>query len=255
MFVDVPGIVGFAEAVNSSIYWLPEQYPRWGELNALVPLLGRGRGTGAEPHFHDGHEYWLFLDGLGEAQLGSRLWEVTPNTVVYTPPGVIHRHQMFTPFSVVAAVSRLVGLRRPGHLQLFDGRRGLTVGCEVPSDPDAHLYVPVADQIDETAVGEGFAVPGDANTGPFSPDCGGPLSQLRSYAADAPTASFLVSGVPEFLTVASGSVTLQHEHGRLSVSRGDVVILKPGTAVELTADIGSLIIRASGRCDAGVTSP
>ena len=136
MFVDVPGIVGFAEAVNSSIYWLPEQYPRWGELNVLVPLLGRGRGTGAEPHFHDGHEYWLFLDGLGEAQLGSRLWEVTPNTVVYTPPGVIHRHQMFTPFSVVAAVSRLVGLRRPGHLQLFDGRRGLTVGCEVPSDPD-----------------------------------------------------------------------------------------------------------------------
>ena len=44
------------------------------------------------------------------------MYPITPNTVVYTPRGVVHRFQMFTEFQNNALVTRLEVRQREGHL-------------------------------------------------------------------------------------------------------------------------------------------
>ncbi len=73
-------------------------------------------GAGAEPHYHDNDEFWLFTKAHGEVVLDGQVYEVTPNTLVNTPMGPVHHFQMFTEYEVVPAITRLERARRPGHL-------------------------------------------------------------------------------------------------------------------------------------------
>ena len=91
------GLTSICRLENDDNYWEQERYPDWAELNILKLFTNQQAGWGVEPHFHDGDEYWLFVEGEGQVWLGQKDYQVTPNTLVYTPAGVIHRHQMFTP--------------------------------------------------------------------------------------------------------------------------------------------------------------
>jgi hypothetical protein len=67
---------------------------------------------------------------------------VTPNTIVYTPRGVVHRFQMFTEFATVGIRTRMTGRKRAAHLHVPED------GIPSPSAP-------------------GLVVPGTENTGPI----------------------------------------------------------------------------------------
>ena len=54
------------------------------------------KGSGVEPHYHDGDEFWLFAEGKARCGWAAGCTPITPNTAVYTPCGVVHRFQMFT---------------------------------------------------------------------------------------------------------------------------------------------------------------
>tara|TARA_Y100000588_G_scaffold394930_1_gene518392 strand:+ start:569 stop:1135 length:567 start_codon:yes stop_codon:yes gene_type:complete len=72
--------------------------------------------TGVEPHYHDNDEFWLFTDGVGEVWLDKTCYDITPNTLVYTPMGCIHRFQMFSSYENNAIVTRLEREQRPIHV-------------------------------------------------------------------------------------------------------------------------------------------
>jgi mannose-6-phosphate isomerase-like protein (cupin superfamily) len=117
--------------------------PRWAALRNIGYTPRQGMGHGVEPHYHDFDEFWFFTSGHGEAWLDGVKHEVTPNTMVYTPKGVVHRFQMFVEFSTVGIQCRREGLRRAGHLHV--ARHG-------PPTPSANALV----------------VPGDRNDGPIA---------------------------------------------------------------------------------------
>ena len=121
----------------------------------LVP--DRREPWGPEPHYHDVEEYWLFVYGFGEVGLGAAKYEVAPNSVVFTPPGVVHRFHMWTPSRVVAAISRLKPGLRAGHLLAFDPTLGM------PSDwlsglAPANDYMLAGLPVDVVEPGEGFVL-------------------------------------------------------------------------------------------------
>ena len=166
---------------NSNVdYFGRTGYPDWTMLNTLVHIPDQLIGYGVEPHYHDGDEFWLFYAGYGEVWLDDERYEITPNTVVYTPMGTVHRFHMFTDFGTVSAVTRLERLERAAHLWVAE---------DIPMPPDVASSMPhlpkgmspayrYAGPPDPTV--SGFVVPGIANTGPFvapGPRC--PLSELR----------------------------------------------------------------------------
>ena len=56
-------------------YWQQDVFPDWAAINLFKTYPIEPAGSGVEPHYHDADEIWLF-----------------------TPMGVVHRFQMFTPF-------------------------------------------------------------------------------------------------------------------------------------------------------------
>jgi len=203
---------------------------------------------GPEPHFHDGDEYWLFLYGLGEIGLGSMRTELRPNTVVYTPAGVVHRFQTHTPAQVVAAVGPLRGQERPGHLWLFDPERGKWPP-PAPSPYNTDIQM-VSDTVDIEARGVGFVVDGgindrrhawDSTNGPLRElHCvqGSELDELREPWAAQDT---------EFLLVAAGTVQVEHDGIKLELLPGDEVVVRGGTETCLQASRDAVVVRASER--------
>ena len=127
---------------SNNIYWEQGVYPDWTALSAFRDFPNQRIGTGVEPHYHDNDELWLFTAGRGEVWLDEQRFEITPNTMVYTPMGVVHRFQMFTDYGNNAIVTRLEREQRPTHIRVEEA------GVPLPTVP-------------------GFVIPGDRNNGPF----------------------------------------------------------------------------------------
>lgn len=74
-----------SESVNRG-YWTSGHYPEaWTRVSVFKRYDPEPKGSGVEPHYHDGDEFWLFAEGEGEVWLGDRAHPITPNTAVYTP--------------------------------------------------------------------------------------------------------------------------------------------------------------------------
>src|SRR6266851_1243102 len=115
MIIQTDRYVILDSAVNRQ-YWGQGLYPQWAALSFLQFNPGQRAGEGVEPHYHDADEIWLFLSGRGEVWLDGQSSAITPNTLVYTPMGVIHRFQMFTDFENCNAVTRLERAKGPIHI-------------------------------------------------------------------------------------------------------------------------------------------
>ena len=138
---------------DNNIYWDEGVYPEWTALNAYRHFPNGVPSAGVEPHHHDGDELWLFTEGKGEVWLDDKRFDITPNTMVYTPMGCIHRFQMFTPFENNAIVTKLERQQRPTHIT-----------TEEHGPPEATV--------------PGFVVSGADNTGPIAdPGSRCPLSE------------------------------------------------------------------------------
>ena len=67
MKLDGPGVVVIDRTENEGIYWSPQVYPEWAELNLIRLFQDQPAGQGVEPHFHDGDEYSLFVTTIGRS--------------------------------------------------------------------------------------------------------------------------------------------------------------------------------------------
>jgi mannose-6-phosphate isomerase-like protein (cupin superfamily) len=220
MIVNTPRYM--IRSLNSNdVYWEQEIYPAWTPLRTYRPFPNQRRGAGVEPHYHDADEIWLFTSGRGEVWLNDQRFPVTPNTVVYTPMGTVHRFQMFTDFENVAMVTRLERQRRPIHITVEED------GPPVPSVP-------------------GFVVPGEQNRGPIAQRgtrC--PLSELRLVelaAGDGVDAATIPTN--EHWAVVAGSVRLAVEDLEVELVPGDVALLRAGTRRLLAAERGARLALA-----------
>ncbi len=250
MLIELPGLMALSNDVNALRYWEPSVYPSWSRLNIVRLFSDQEPGRSAEPHFHDVDEYWLFANGYGEVGLGAERFEVTPNTVVYTPPGVVHRFVMYTPSNIAAVVRRLLGNERTGHLWAFNPALGNT-GPGSLSFNVLDGYVDAHDTVDVAARGDAFLVPGVDNDGrPWSSGAG-PLSELRwlaGQALDQLREPWRVTG-SQALMVAAGSVRLRHEHGLIEMVPGDLVLARDGTQLRAEMDGEAVVVRVTERSD------
>ena len=113
------GCVIVSESANYA-YWSYGHYPEeWTPVSVFKRYEPEPKGTGVEPHYHDGDEFWLFSEGEGEVWLDGKSYSITPNTAVYTPSGVVHRFQLFVESQINALVTRLDKGQRPFHLSLI----------------------------------------------------------------------------------------------------------------------------------------
>jgi mannose-6-phosphate isomerase-like protein (cupin superfamily) len=203
--------------LNSGVnYWSQDFYPEWVAISTLLYFPGQKAGGGVEPHYHDSDEFWLFLSGRGQVWLDNECFEITPNTLVYTPMGVVHRFQMFTAFENVPVVTRLERQRRATHIYVWES------GPPVRTVP-------------------GFVVPGSRNTGPFpdrGPRC--PLSELRAvaFAAGEELAEARLSQ-NEHWVVVEGAVSLRVEGREVELSPGDLALLRAGAVRGIRARQGA----------------
>ena len=215
MIVDTPRYM--IRSLNSNdVYWEQEIYPAWTPLRTYRPFPNQRRGAGVEPHYHDADEIWLFTSGRGEVWLNDQVFPITPNTVVYTPMGTVHRFQMFTDFDNVAMVTPLERQKRPIHVTLEEH------GPAVPTVP-------------------GFVVPGELNHGPFAQRgsrC--PLGELRMVelgAGEGVEGAALAAN--EHWAVIAGSVRLGLDDLEVELFPGDVALLRAGTRRRLHTERGA----------------
>ena len=147
-------------------------------------------------------------------------FEITPNTAVYTPMGVVHRFQAFTDFDNLAIVTRLEGQKRGIHLLVEEN------GLPVPTVP-------------------GFVVRGDENDGPF-PDRGSrcPLSELRLIALNARDGiGEDTLSCHEYWVVAEGTCELCVDGFSVEMSPGDTALLRAGSTRQLhSAENARLVV-------------
>jgi len=202
-------------------YWNQDLYPSWAALTTLQYLPGQRIGAGVEPHYHDNDEFWLFLSGQGEVWLDGQRSAITPNTLVYTPMGVVHRFQMFTDFENVPAVTRLERAKRPLHLYPEEH------GQPQPTVP-------------------GFVIPGADNLGPLA-DRGQRchLSELRTVnLAAGERVDEAQVAMTEYWLVLNGAVQLSVEGLTVELGPGDLAILRAGAARQLGTALGSRVALA-----------
>lgn len=212
-----------SESVNRG-YWTGGHYPEaWTPVSVFKRYDPEPQGSGVEPHYHDGDEFWLFAEGEGEVWLGDRVHPITPNTAVYTPRGVVHRFQMFTEFQNNALVTRLVGRQRQGHL------------------------VPAADG-EPRAAAAPIIVRGEENAGPFQERgsrC--PLSELRMFdvaAGEAPADLGGTVAATEHLLVLGGDVELTVDGATVTLARGDAALLRAGASRRVASPDGARVALA-----------
>lgn len=206
---------------SNNIYWEQGIYPDWTAVSAFRHFPDQQIGTGVEPHYHDNDEMWLFTAGRGEVWLDDQRFEITPNTLVYTPIGVVHRFQMFTGYENNAIVTRLERQKRPIHILVEES------GPPVPTVP-------------------GFIVPGDSNTGPI-PNRGSrcPLSEWRAVTFGA---SEGIDEAPltcnEHWLVVGGTIDLTVDGLELELSNEDLALLKAGAVRKISSTQGARAILA-----------
>ena len=210
----------------NNIYWEQGLYPDWTSVSAYRHFPNGAPGTGVEPHYHDNDEMWLFTDGTGEVWLDDQRYDITPNTMVYTPMGCVHRFQMFTPYENNAIVTPLEGEMRPIHITVED------YGPPVPTAP-------------------GFVITGAQNIAPF-PDPGDRclLSEWRPVRLDSDDGideSTLSSN--EHWLVITGSVLLRIDGREIELTAHEVALLRTGTRRRLYSRDGARMIVARERCN------
>ena len=212
----------FVISENSNrTYWGEGLYPTWTAVNGMHCHSQQMRGTGVEPHYHDCDETWLYASGNGEVWLDGRVYEITPNTVVYTPRGVVHRFQMFTEYENNSLLTCLEGSKRRKHILVEE---------DGPPDPT----VP------------GFVVPGAVNNGPI-PDPGTrcPLSELRlvTFASGDEVEGGRLA-VNEHWALREGSLQLTVDGLDVELAAGDLAMLRAGAVRALRAESGATVVLA-----------
>ena len=206
---------------SNNIYWEQGIYPDWTALSAFRHFPDQRIGTGVEPHYHDNDELWLFTAGKGEVWLNDQRFEITPNTLVYTPMGVVHRFQMFTGYENNAIVTRLERQKRPTHILVEES------GPPIPTVP-------------------GFIVPGDSNTGPI-PNRGSrcPLSEWRVVTFDP---SEGIDEAPltcnEHWLIVGGTINLTIDGLEIELAGEDLAMLKAGAVRKIRSAEGARVILA-----------
>ena len=206
---------------SNNIYWEQGIYPDWTALSAFRHFPDQQIGTGVEPHYHDNDELWLFTAGRGEVWLNDRRFEITPNTLVYTPMGVVHRFQMFTGYENNAIVTRLERQKRPIHILVEEA------GPPIPTVP-------------------GFIVPGDSNTGPIAhrgSRC--PLSEWRAItfsAGEEVDEERLTCN--EHWLVVGGTINLTVDGLEFELSGEDLAMLKAGAVRKIRSAEGARVVLA-----------
>ena len=206
---------------SNNIYWEQGIYPDWTALSAFRHFPDQQIGTGVEPHYHDNDELWLFTAGRGEVWLDDQRFEITPNTLVYTPMGVVHRFQMFTDYENNAIVTRLERQKRPTHILVEES------GPPIPTVP-------------------GFIVPGESNTGPI-PDRGSrcPLSEWRVITFDP---SEGIDEAPltcnEHWLIVGGTINLTVDGLEIELSGEDLAMLKAGAVRQIYSTEGARAVLA-----------
>ena len=206
---------------SNNIYWEQGIYPDWTALSAFRHFPDQQIGTGVEPHYHDNDEMWLFTDGRGEVWLNDQRFEITPNTIVYTPMGVVHRFQMFTGYENNAIVTQLERQKRPTHILVEES------GPPIPTVP-------------------GFIVPGESNTGPIrnrGSRC--PLSEWRVVTFDP---SEGINEAPltcnEHWLIVGGTINLIVDGLEIELSNEDLAMLKAGAVRKINAAEGARAVLA-----------
>ena len=206
---------------SNNIYWEQGIYPDWTALSAFRHFPDQQIGTGVEPHYHDNDELWLFTAGKGEVWLNDQRFEITPNTIVYTPMGVVHRFQMFTGYENNAIVTRLERQKRPTHILVEES------GPPIPTVP-------------------GFVVPGESNSGPI-PNRGSrcPLSEWRVVTFSAGEE---IDEEPltcnEHWLIVNGTINLTVDGLELELSGEDLAMLKAGAARQIHSPEGARAVLA-----------
>ena len=203
---------------SNTVYWGGGASPDWTVINSFMWHPAGRSGLGVESHYHDADEVWIFASGHGEASVGGRTYDVTPNTAVYTPMGTVHRFQMLTEFDNVSVVTRLERQKRPIHiLEEVDGP-------PVPTVP-------------------GFVLPGADNNGPIA-DRGSrcPFTELRhvDFEPGGGVAESTLSANEHWL-VDVGSVILTIDGFETELVQGDVAMLRAGATRQLSAADGAKV--------------
>ena len=203
------------------IYWEQDIYPAWTTLGSYRHFRNGEQGSGVEPHYHDGDEIWLFTSGRGEVWLDDTKYDITPNTMVYTPMGCIHRFQMFTSYENSAIVTQLEREQRPIHI---------TIEEHGPPVPTVH----------------GFTIPGEDNTGPI-PDPGSrcPLSEWRMMTLGrGEEIDKTTLDNNEHWVVMTGAIILQIDRWEVELSSDDVALIRGGTRRRICTQEGAELIVA-----------
>ena len=209
---------------DNTIYWEQDIYPDWTALRAYRHFPNGMPGTGVEPHYHDNDELWLFTAGYGEVWLDGDRYDITPQTLVYTPMGCVHRFQMFTAYENNAIVTPIERQRRPTHVTVEQS------GSPIPTVP-------------------GFVVPGACNAGPIvDPGTRCPLSEWRLMTlAEGASVEEISLAVNEHWLVMTGSIALGLEGWEVELTPHDIALLRAGTRRWISSRGGARVIVARER--------
>jgi quercetin dioxygenase-like cupin family protein len=100
------------QATTNYLYLAAEQL---GAQHLEVVVGGPRPGGGGEPHYHEGIEQVVFvLQGHGVSEIEGEQFEIGPHTMVFHPPGQVHRELAVTPdFKALIIYAPPLGLRDP----------------------------------------------------------------------------------------------------------------------------------------------
>lgn len=208
----------FSQSSNTH-YWEQDVYPDWCAFAVIRHFPDQRIGAGVEPHYHDCDETWLFSAGHGVVWLDDQRFAITPNTVVYTPMGVVHHFQLYANGENNAFVTRLERQKRP-----------------------IHILVEEAGPPEKTV--PGFVVAGAANTGPLpnpGPRC--PFRELRmvTLAAGESVAQGQLASNEHWL-VLDGVLQFALDQREIELYKGDVALLRAGLARRIWTNSGSRVV-------------
>lgn len=204
---------------SNSHYWEQAIYPDWTPFRIIRHFPDQRIGSGVEPHYHDCDEIWLFSAGHGEVWLDEERFAITPNTLVYTPMGVVHHFQMYASGENNALVTRLERQQRPIHILVEEE------GPPVRTVP-------------------GFVVPGAQNTGPLAdPGPRSPCQELRmvTLAAGVEAAQGQLAENEHWL-VLEGALHLALDQGEVELYKGDVALLRAGLVRRVWSARGARVV-------------